>query len=282
MSNFIEVITGIDLTRLKSICDPGKIQNGTSVAMSGVFKVFHQDFDIGKTSSGKLHLTPRDIRQIRKLIKEQTGYDILTDLKPSSRTEMAKYFPNEKLSSTPVKDKVVKIYGLLSTNINGKVYDLEDGMNIEMPLSYLVTIEHNQIVIVENYEAFTKFRCIKSDMGPNPLVIYRGDKEGSVISKEMALNFPQAEIVAWFDTDPSGISLASATESSKMLVPDLSGEDLSRYGRTILFNDQYQLWERVSNIIPLKLKLLMSKTGKGITQEAIIANSIPLVLHHLK
>ena len=278
----IEIITSRDLTRLKNIATPAKIQHGASVVLSGVFKIFHQDYGIGRTSTGKLQLTPQDIRQIRKLIKEPSGFDIFTDPIPSSRTEMAKYFQNEKLCSNPVKGKMVKVYGLLSTNINGKKYDLEDGMHIEIPLNNLMTIDHNQIVIVENYEAFSKFRIIQSDLDSNPLVIYRGDKEGGVISKEIALNFPNVELVAWFDTDPSGISFALASVASKMLVPDLSNEELSRRGRSKLFNDQYQLWERASDKIPPELKLAMSKAGKGITQESIIGNSIPLVLHRLK
>lgn len=282
MSKIIETITSGDLPRLKKIYAPAKIQHGTSVVFSGIFKVFHQDYGMGKIAAGKLQLTPKDIRQVRKLIKEQSGFDLLTDPIPSSRIEMVKYFPKEKLSSTPVKDKVVKVYGVMSTNINGKKYELEDGMNLEIPLNSLRSIEHNQIVIIENYEAFAKFRAVQSDLDSNPLVIYRGDKEVSVISKEIALNFPNIELVAWFDTDPSGISFALASEASMMLVPDVSNEALSRHGRTQLFEDQYELWERVSDKIPPELKLTMSETGKGLTQESIIANSIPLVSHSLK
>lgn len=281
MSKVVEAITSGDLSRLKSISTPAKIQHGASVVLSGIFKVLHQDYHIGKTTSGKLQLTPQDIRQIRKLIKEQSGFDILTDQIPSSRTEMAKYFPNEKLSSAPVKDKVVKIYGLISTNINGRKYKLEEGMNIEMPLNDLRSIEHNQILILENYEAFTRFRVIDTNMNPNPLVIYRGDKDGGVISKEIALSFPDVELVAWFDTDPSGIALALASGVSKMLVPDISEERLSKHGRAVLFDDQFRYWEQVSDKIPSKLKASMSEVGKGITQESILANSIPLVLHSI-
>lgn len=282
MSKIIENITSGDLTRLKNIFIPAKIQHGASVVLTGVFQVFHQDYDIGKTYSGKLQLTPKDIRQIRKLIKEQSGFDILTDPIPRSRTEMAKYFPNEKLSTIPVKDKMVKVYGVLSTNINGKKYDLEEGMNIEIPLGSLESIEHKQIVIVENYEAFSQFRVIQSDMDPNPLVIYRGDIEGGVISKEMAKRFPQIELVAWFDTDPSGIALALASGANAMLIPSLSKENLIEHGRSSLFADQYRYWERVSGVLPSKLEILIAHLEKGITQESIIANNIPLVLHPLR
>ncbi|HAF2130389.1 TPA: hypothetical protein G9F27_004678 [Salmonella enterica] len=282
MSKITENITSGDLARLKNIFVPAKIQHGTSVALTGVFQIFHQDYGIGKTSSGKLQLTPQDIRQVRKLIREQTGFDILTNPIPNSRTEMAKYFPNEKLSTTPVKDKVVNVYGVLSTNINGKKYDLEDGMNIEMPLGCLKSIEHKQIVIVENYEAFFQFRNVQSDMGPNPLVVYRGDKEGGVISKEIAKRFPQVELVAWFDTDPSGISFALASGASYMLIPSISRETLIKHGKSSLFEEQHRYWERVSGILPSKLEALISSVEKGITQESIIVNNVPLVLHPLR
>lgn len=282
MSKITENITSGDLARLKNIFVPAKIQHGASVALTGVFQVFHQDYGIGKISSGNLQLTPQDIRQIRKLIKEQTGFDILIDPIPSTRTEMAKYFPNEKLSTTPVKDKVVNFYGVLSTNINGKTYDLEDGMNIEMPLGSLRSIEHKQIVIVENYEAFFQFRTVQSDMGQNPLVVYRGDKEGGVISKELAKRFPQVELVAWFDTDPSGISFALASGASHMLIPSMSREDLIEHGKPSLFEDQHRYWERVSGVLPSTLEALISSVEKGITQESIIANNVPLVLHPLR
>ncbi len=282
MSKITENITSGDLARLKNIFVPAKIQHGTSVALTGVFQIFHQDYGIGKTSSGKLQLTPQDIRQVRKLIREQTWFDILTNPIPNSRTEMAKYFPNEKLSTTPVKDKVVNVYGVLSTNINGKKYDLEDGMNIEMPFGCLKSIEHKQIVIVENYEAFFQFRSVQSDMGPNPLVVYRGDKEGGVISKEIAKRFPQVELVAWFDTDPSGISFALASGASYMLIPYISRETLIKHGKPSLFEEQHRYWERVSGILPSKLEALISSVEKGITQESIIVNNVPLVLHPLR
>ncbi|EKA7380500.1 hypothetical protein OL309_000218 [Vibrio parahaemolyticus] len=282
MSKIIENITSGDLTRLKNIFIPAKIQHGTSVIFTGVFQVFHQDYGIGKTSSEKLKLTPKDIRQIRKIIKEHSGFDILIDSIPTSRIEMAKYFPNEKLSTTPVKDKMVKVFGILSTNINGKKYDLEDGMNIELPLEHLTSIEHRQVVIVENYEAFSRIRSIQSDMAPNPLVIYRGDKEGGVISKEIAKYFPHIELVAWFDTDPSGISLALASGASHMLIPSISREALIEHGNSTLFKEQYRYWERVSKALPSNLEALISGVEKGITQESIIANSIPLVLHSLR
>lgn len=266
---------------LKQIFLPSKVQVGANVVLSGVFRVFYSDFNIGIASGDKLKLTSKDIRQIRKLIKEQSGFDLLTDSIPNSRTDMAQFFPNEKLSSRPVKGKVIKIYGLLSTNINGRKYDLEEGMNIEISLSCLKSIEHNQIVIVENYEAFSKFRLVKSDMGSNPLIVYRGDKEGGVISKEIALAFPDIELVAWFDTDPKGISLAFASGAGYMLIPDLSKETLKDHGRSNLFNNQYQNWEQVSALIPPKLKLLMSSVEKGITQESIMANGISVRLYKI-
>ncbi|SMY33538.1 DUF7281 domain-containing protein [Photobacterium andalusiense] len=282
MSRIIDDITGSDLNRLKQLFSPAKVKEGANVALSGVFDTFHRDFSVGIARGKNLQLTSRDIRQIRKIIKEQSGFDLLTDPIPNSRTEMAQFFPNEKLSSRPVKDKVIKIYGVLSTNINGKSYDLEEGMNIEIALSHLKSIEHSQVVIVENYEAFSQFRSITSDVCLNPLVIYRGDKESGVISKEIAKSFLQIELVAWFDTDPSGISFAVASGASHILIPSISREALIEHGNSTLFEDQYRYWERVSKVLPSKLEALISSVEKGITQESIVANSIPLVLYPLK
>ena len=282
MSRIIDDITGSDLNRLKQLFSPAKVKEGANVALSGVFDTFHRDFSVGIARGKNLQLTSRDIRQIRKIIKEQSGFDLLTDPIPNSRTEMAQFFPNEKLSSRPVKDKVIKIYGVLSTNINGKSYDLEEGMNIEIALSHLKSIEHSQVVIVENYEAFSQFRSINSDVCLNPLVIYRGDKESGVISKEIAKSFLQIELVAWFDTDPSGISFAVASGASHILIPSISREALIEHGNSTLFEEQYRYWERVSKVLPSKLEALISSVEKGITQESIVANSIPLVLYPLK
>lgn len=281
MSRIIDDITGSDLNRLKKIFTPAKVKEGANVTLNGVFDTFHRDFNVGSVRGENLQLTPSDIRQIRKVIKEQSGFDLLTDSIPNSRTDMAKFFPNEKLSSGPVKGKVIKIYGILSTNINDKTYDLEEGMNIEIALSHLKSIEHSQVVIVENYEAFSKFRLVKTDMEPNPLIVYRGDKDCSVISKEIALTFPDIELVAWFDTDPKGISLAFASGADYMLVPDLSKEALKQHGRSDLFSNQYQNWERVSALIPSNLKLLMANVEKGITQESIMANDISVSLYKI-
>ncbi len=281
MSRIIDDITCSDLNRLKQLFSPAKVKEGANVALSGVFEIFHRDFSVGIVRGKKLQLTSRDIRQIRKVIKEQSGFDLLTDPIPNSRTDMAQFFPNEKLSSRPVKDKVIKVYGILSTNINNKTYDLEEGMNIEIALSHLKSIEHSQVVIVENYEAFSKFRLVKTDMEPNPLIVYRGDKDCSVISKEIALTFPNTELVAWFDTDPKGISLAFASGADYMLVPDLSKEVLKQHGRSDLFSNQYQNWKLVSALIPSNLKLLMVNVEKGITQESIMANDISVSLYKI-
>lgn len=281
MSRIIDNITGSDLNRLKQLFSPSKLNEDASVTLSGVFDTFHRDFSVGIARGENLLLTPRDIRQIRKVIKEQSGFDLLTDPIPNSRTDMAQFFPNEKLSSRPVKDKIIKVYGILSTNINRKKYSLEDCMNIEIPLSSLKSIEHKQVIIVENYEAFSRFRSIHSDVCLNPLVIYRGDKEGGVISKEIAKSFPHIELIAWFDTDPSGISLALASGASHMLIPSISRDALIEHGNSTLFEEQYRYWDRVSKSLPCKLEALISSVEKGITQESIIANSIPLVLHPL-
>lgn len=99
MSRIIDDITGSDLNRLKQLFSPAKVKDGTNVVLSGVFEIFHHDFSVGIVRGEKLQLTPRDIRQIRKIIKEQSGFDLLTDPIPHSRTEMAQFFPNEKLSS---------------------------------------------------------------------------------------------------------------------------------------------------------------------------------------
>ncbi|MEZ8851797.1 hypothetical protein AB6E22_11990 [Vibrio cyclitrophicus] len=281
MSRIIDDITGSDLNRLKQLFSPAKVNEGASVALSGVFDTFHRDFSVGSARGEHLQLTPRDIRQIRKVIKEQSGFDLLTDPIPNSRTDMAQFFPNEKLSSSPVKDKVIKVYGILSTNINGKSYDLQEGMNIEVALSHLTSIEHSQVVIVENYEAFSKFRLVQTDIGPNPLIVYRGDKDTGVISKEIALAFPDVELIAWFDTDPKGISLALSSGATYMLLPNLSTDTLKEHGRSDLFADQYQNWDRVSKLIPPKLESIMSELEKGITQESIMANQIAVRLHQI-
>ncbi|WP_159738932.1 DUF7281 domain-containing protein [Vibrio atypicus] len=282
MSRIIDDLTGSDLNRLKQLFSPAKVNKGANVALSGVFDTFHRDFSVGIARGENLQLTPRDIRQIRKVIKEQSGFDLLTDPIPNSRTEMAQFFPNEKLSLRPVKDKIIKIYGILSTNINGKSYDLEEGMNIEIALSHLKSIEHSQVVIVENYEAFSKFRLVPADLGPNPLIVYRGDKDTGVISKEIALAFPDIELIAWFDTDPQGIALALSSGAVYMLLPHLSIDTLKELGRPELFADQYQNWNRVSKLIPPELEFVMSKLEKGITQESIVANRIAMKLHQFQ
>lgn len=281
MSRIIDDITGSDLNRLKQLFSPATVNKGSSVVLSGVFDTFHSDFNVGSVRGKNLQLAPRDIRKIRKVIKEQSGFDLLTDLIPNSRTGMAQFFPNEKLSSRPVKDKVIKVYGVLSTNINGKSYDLQEGMNIEVALSRLTSIEHSQVVIVENYEAFSKFRLVQTDIGPNPLIVYRGDKDTGVISKEIALVFPDIELIAWFDTDPKGISLAFSSGADYMLLPNLSIDTLTELGRSDLFADQYQNWPRVSKLIPPEIEFLMSKVEKGITQESIMANKIAVRLYQL-
>ncbi|NWJ65007.1 hypothetical protein HX770_11585 [Vibrio parahaemolyticus] len=279
MSNISEIMTGKDLFRLKALFEPVKLNSGASVEYTGVFQVIQRDYGLGRLISGKLKLTPEDIRKVRSLVKKQSGFDLLCDPIPSSRTEASRFFSNEKIANTAVKGKVVKVYGVSSTNINGRTYCLEEGMVVEMPFDLLVSIQHQTIVLVENYEAFRQFRDAKLDLPMNPLIVYRGDIEGGVISKDFALKFPEAQLIAWFDADPAGISFALASDASMMIVPDLSEDQLKAHGRSSLFDNQHRNWGRVSGAIPPKLQQLMSGVGKGITQESMLENGVDLVLH---
>ncbi len=276
MSRFTELLTIVDLRRLKRVLTPPAFQSGVTVRHTGIYLVINAEYGVGTVNADMITLTGADCRKIRRLIKEQIGFDLVTDLVPETGTETARFINNEKQGRNRVKHKRIKLYGLQSTAINGEMFTIPDGAVLEINLSELRSIGHQQIILVENFEAFVSFRSVNCVIGGDPLVVYRGDNEVGVLGKELSELFPEVELIAWTDADPAGICLGVSTGAKTLLLPNIESADLDRYGRSELYIKQEKYLESALKSIPVKLGQAMIASGKGLTQESMIANQLPL------
>ncbi|CAH7421390.1 conserved hypothetical protein [Vibrio chagasii] len=275
-----EGITKSDLQRLKAIVQPKKIASGATVKHSGFFVVAHELYGYGKLSGDSLLLSTLDIIGIKKLILDKFSFDLAKDELPTSRVSLSEKFVNEKLGGGAVKGHRVELSALNGCRVNGLNLPLVEGMTLCVDDRFLETIQHSHIVVVENYEAFTSIGKTRFPVGlSDAIFIYRGDGDGGVINKDFFNRFSESKVIGWFDTDPSGVSIGISLNLTQFLLPRIDTDGLNQFGRRKLFDDQYTYWKEAKLILPSELIEAIEASGRGLTQEAVIANDIELYVH---
>lgn len=283
---FQNIIKG-DLSRLVNVV----CNKQTATKLTGIFKRLHDDAGIGfKSQRNMLELTEEHRKEIQRIFYAETDYRLLRG-HPDTRLE-ASIIKNcsEKISKFSPKERVIEIRSFNNVvTINGMSYSIPPKSSISISTVEINTIEHENVLVIENYEAFINaglLRLIASTNLQNALLVYRGDREGGHVKEFIdQVNKP---IYGWFDSDPHGLNLALATKNiTGILMPTNDVALYKKAGIGKVYDDQKQFVDGV------KVKVLAheylrrtvaiyEKTGKCLMQEAILARQLPLALIQVK
>lgn len=147
--------------------------------------------------------------------------------------------------------------------------------------------QHNALIVVENFESFRRCRLwdarYLSRCGPNPLFVFRGEKEGTRADAVNALlRLSVLPVFAAFDIDPAGLGIALTLPRLDGLIGP-SPTELDRHlsidrevssGRSDLYLKQHKQWahmlDSASHPEVRPLWEVIRRHGEGVVQEAFL------------
>lgn len=191
-------------------------KGATSTPVGATSRRLQEDLGIGRIQGKTLHLTERNLEQMRELLLAR-GYSLTpASLKEMSRSDrLATASPNEKSGGGPLKTGRIAIKALPGKplSISGETLSLPQGSHVDIDWrSIIQSIRHDSIMLVENYEVFDQLHRLSFDLPApfsNPLVIYRGDKTESRLDNVKAfLETSKLPVIAFVDIDPKGLHIA--------------------------------------------------------------------------
>lgn len=263
-----------------------KSPTGVTLNYAGVFEFLYENFSIGSRKGKKIHFDRGEISRVRKLIKEQGGYDIFQPEALDSRTDTAQHFSNEKLLGNSVRAKFLSLFPLNGETLNyaNKALTVPEGSYLSVPYRSANSLMHSTIILVENFEAFTAFKSFNVDISQFPedtLIAYRGDNlngvAGGLFKQELNIDC----LIGFFDADPKGFSLIQEYGCDQYLTPEIDAETMKQHGSRMLFNKQ-KSYVCKEDTHPFGHSYDLMKAGeKGITQEKMLAHGMLLEVQSL-
>lgn len=174
-----------------------------------------QDFGLGSVKGSSVHFTEKHKEDMRGWLTAR-GYSLApVELKDLERSQVLEHTPNEKAGGRAVKHNRISVKALLGKALRLFKEDLTlpDGTHLDVFWPEIKQVQHDAILIVENYENFIGIHNTFFDFGSaykSPLVVYHGDKEESRMDYVLAfLEAQRLPVLAFMDADPAGILMAS-------------------------------------------------------------------------
>ncbi|MCK5354944.1 MAG: hypothetical protein KAJ63_07475 [Methyloprofundus sp.] len=192
-----------------------------SVALNKSWQLLHQEYGIGLTQGTKLKLDQRDRAKLLDIIQLETGINLqqtsVTEFANLTREQALKVALDEKMAGQKVKQQrlAIKVLAGQSLRINQQHYRLPVEGHMDMSLEQIETIEHNCLLIVENYRCFDHIQQIKISLPEKyqqPFVVYRGDEYYSQQTLRLLLQKTALPVIAMMDIDPEGLLIACSFE----------------------------------------------------------------------
>jgi len=252
---------------------------------------------IGRIVNGYWLYTEKDRSAIIQLVKSQWNIDLLFDAYPEeqSRIDIAANYNDEKNNALAVSKDFVLVNSLNTLQINSKILDINafSSLGIYMNANKIETIEHKQIVLVENLAVMANLaKLVLLDNAKhlvNALWVYRGDvkrEQSTGRAYDFFRRFKGShQLLCFADFDPEGMKIAITSGASAMLSPNsyalinfnAGGHDVDYFKQDTA--KQYLLNKSNQGDFPFELDKLitvMSAQRQTIKQEHILAHQIPL------
>jgi len=189
------------------------------VPLNKSWQLFHAEYAIGLPRGTKLKLTEQDRAKLQEMIRLETKINLqhtkVADFAGMHREQALEHGSNEKLAGKKVKDQRLAFKTLAGQplKINQQQYLLPANGHMDMCLDQLESIEHNCILIIENYRCFDQLQQIKLKLPMQynqPLVIYRGDNYYSEKTLRLLLAARTLPVIAMLDIDLKSLLIASS------------------------------------------------------------------------
>lgn len=203
-------------------------QRKTHVKFSLLWQAIYDRFEIGHIDNNHLIFSLQERESLRQLAKKEWGFDPRDGLPVGTRSEIAHYSSDDKLSTEKPDDNYLLIktaQGDLPTYLG--VNALPHGYSLRISLTVLDYSAIKQIIIIENqdcYDLWHQFN-LPQDL-KSVLTFYRGhDKQAKAVLRLIDKLSPETKVIVFPDYDPSGLQIACTTnKASHVLIPELIPE----------------------------------------------------------
>jgi hypothetical protein len=187
------------------------------VPLNKSWQFLQQEYNIGTLQGTKLKLTSTDKAELIAIIKQETGFDLhstsVKQLANKHREQALTITHYEKWAGKAVKSQRIALKTLADKTLrfNQQHYYLPVSGHMDISLEQLTSIEHNCLLIVENYRCFDQIHRITMrlpEQYANPLVIYRGDDYYSERTLRELLDKFTLPVIAMLDIDLQSLLMA--------------------------------------------------------------------------
>lgn len=199
-----------------------------------------------KRTKQKIHFTLRlgEADKLQAFIKAEIGLDVLTEpYSKGDRVENAAINNNEKIGANASQDIVLLNNAAGQLKLNQETSTLFNSIHtagIELRHSMITSIEHDAIIICENFTPMYYLHQLKHNpLFEHALIVYRGDSQNGKRADEVKrfIDKHKSNLPRYYfgDFDPEGFSIAKSFQVDGIILPEigqfsvLSNQDLQRY-----------------------------------------------------
>lgn len=267
--------------------------------LNQTWESLHYEYNIGLTQGTKLKLSQTDKDELLLLVKQKTGIDLaqqsMADFSNLHREQALSIALDEKLAGQAVKKNRLAIKTLpnCSLKINQKTYPLPDFAYLDIALENIHSVEHQCILLIENYRCFdglAKMKLAFDLLDREPLVLFRGDNAYSENTVRQLLTRLRKPVLVMADIDPQGLVIAQSLPYFAGLVMPALGElakllaDFDKANPN-LYTQQFagcrQVLAGSSSALMIQLWEMMQQHQAGIVQEYWLNGEIELQVFKL-
>ncbi len=264
------------------------------VPLKGAWLRLHQEYGVGLPQGMKLALSSDDYEKLIDIVELETGVNLratsVSDFKEMQREQVLTLAHDEKMSGKKVKaDRLaLKTLSQQPLLINQASYQIPAVGHSDINIEQIESVEHNCLLIVENYRCFDQIQQIKLALPAqyrNPLVLYRGDKEYSEKTLHTLLRQCSLPVIAMMDIDLKSLLIAHSLEQviGLMCMPLMALDSaLHQSGNAALYAKQlpsnYQALSNIDEPVLNDIVDLLSKHQKVWVQEHDLAAQYSLDL----
>ena len=260
------------------------LTSGNNVVAAGpVWSHISDTLGIGSMApNNQLIFTMPELLQLRAAVNEQVPGDIRHAKLNGNRTDIARDFVNEKLSSKSVFQNFV--WGgarwPATVNLLEGIVSIPRGAYAAFPYTELDPDDSAPIIIVENGEAL----LLRSDfLLPNHLLsamwVYRGHGVDARAVKSLIASVKgRRPIIGFFDYDPKGLCLANEFDVDALLLPAMWSTPSSKHP---MVSPYIKKAEFAAQVEQLRTLLPALPKSTSVIAEAIIAGQWSLAQEHI-
>jgi hypothetical protein len=281
--------------RLVKLIERAVRSTETLFPLNAGWQCLHREYNIGATLGNKIRVSARDKKEMIGLVKQVTGLDLrkasVDGFASLSRSEALERTRDEKWAGRKVSaDRLaVKAMPGKLLSLNGQALALPNRCHLDIAGESLNSLEHEAILVVENYECFDRIDQISwalDEPYSNPLANYRGDPHTSnAQAVNEFLRGRKTPVLAMTDLDPAGLLISQSLPNLTGLVaPDFETlERLFALGNPDLYHKQRPGTERILENSPhpiiRRVWELIELNQKAIVQERWLRGDVELVDH---